>query len=697
MTGITDDFLSPTIDMFKEGNIEGLNIRLKDKKTREAFIKWLASSDSSTIIEDPSRHERSWQVLGVLASHASKKEDSKLAKVSALFYKEIPSGKRLALAESAFAKGLASTSWVLMKKTDDLDAIKSAVDKWEKDPSEQNIRWLERLAQDPTALPLLSSLVKSSPSKKLLADAEKLGCNTLAEIVLEAKFWEDLEKKVANMPRNKDQHYHIKDRFGEITLPLSLLQNIIYLRKKYSERGIQPLDRSHFFQSVRFHSESGDKKDVLLPMAELWGASHYFRNLYQDALQKKSAKGEILLTVPSNSFLDISQLQDLFNPNISLKGRDLSDLLKLWTQAQYLDTNPEIAFKIAHAVASKISALPLTEFEDDKMLKQLRNLAEYAESMELRKAFDTIAQKCFENAQNPSWLGREKQIEILQKILKQLPPVTLKTSLMPKEIAILKEVKGVHTLICEDAYYENLEEDAKGLEVSKLVLNGTWYRRVPKREDFPSMGELVLHFHSFDEMSKVYQLIATGGTFTATVIYPDGIKYEGEFLRGREHGNGEVTMPDGRKYAGTFDRGIQNGTGTLTWPDGRKYVGPWVNGVIHGIGELTWPDGRKYVGSFVHGQRKGIGTLTWPEGIKYEGEFDHDTMNGKGTYTGPFGYKYEGEFVNGLYEGRGKISWPTGEKYVGQFSRGLYNGIGTLTSPSGRKDVGNFINGQFQG
>ncbi len=47
-------------------------------------------------------------------------------------------------------------------------------------------------------------------------------------------------------------------------------------------------------------------------------------------------------------------------------------------------------------------------------------------------------------------------------------------------------------------------------------------------------------------------------------------------------GKGVYTWPDGSKYDGDYVDGNQHGKGVYTWPDGRKYDGDWIDGKIHG-------------------------------------------------------------------------------------------------------------------
>jgi len=44
------------------------------------------------------------------------------------------------------------------------------------------------------------------------------------------------------------------------------------------------------------------------------------------------------------------------------------------------------------------------------------------------------------------------------------------------------------------------------------------------------------------------------------------------------------------------------GTGVFTWPDGRRYEGDYVDDKKEGQGVFFWPDGRKYDGGWKNGK-----------------------------------------------------------------------------------------------
>ena len=129
------------------------------------------------------------------------------------------------------------------------------------------------------------------------------------------------------------------------------------------------------------------------------------------------------------------------------------------------------------------------------------------------------------------------------------------------------------------------------------------------------------------ESGKFYE---NGHLFTGKGICtcPDGSKYEGDFVDGKESGKGVYTWPDGGKYEGDFVDGQRTGKGVHTWPDGGKYEGDYVDGQKTGKGVHTWSNGARYEGDFVNGHATGKGVFTWPDGRKYEG--DHVKMNACG-------------------------------------------------------------------
>jgi hypothetical protein len=50
------------------------------------------------------------------------------------------------------------------------------------------------------------------------------------------------------------------------------------------------------------------------------------------------------------------------------------------------------------------------------------------------------------------------------------------------------------------------------------------------------------------------------------------------------------------------------GYGVFTWPDGRKYEGQYVNDKKEGYGVFNFKDGRIYKGQWLNGKQHGRGT-----------------------------------------------------------------------------------------
>ncbi|XP_077862576.1 uncharacterized protein LOC100376953 [Saccoglossus kowalevskii] len=54
--------------------------------------------------------------------------------------------------------------------------------------------------------------------------------------------------------------------------------------------------------------------------------------------------------------------------------------------------------------------------------------------------------------------------------------------------------------------------------------------------------------------------------------YPDGEEYSGEWLDGKRHGIGMLSLVDSSQYVGGFEDGLCSGHGVMTFPDGSRYV-----------------------------------------------------------------------------------------------------------------------------
>ena len=71
----------------------------------------------------------------------------------------------------------------------------------------------------------------------------------------------------------------------------------------------------------------------------------------------------------------------------------------------------------------------------------------------------------------------------------------------------------------------------------------------------------------------------------ASVTYPSGAVYLGEFKAGLENGNGTMIYPDKTTYYGNFKDGFRSGQGKMTYPDGYIEDGEWENDEF--VGEVV--------------------------------------------------------------------------------------------------------------
>eukprot|EP00934_Nitzschia_sp_Nitz4_P007046 Nitzschia sp. Nitz4//scaffold91_size79674//45896//48403//NITZ4_005372-RA/size79674-processed-gene-0.96-mRNA-1//1//CDS//3329560115//7036//frame0 len=202
-------------------------------------------------------------------------------------------------------------------------------------------------------------------------------------------------------------------------------------------------------------------------------------------------------------------------------------------------------------------------------------------------------------------------------------------------------------------------------------------------------------------------------------LFSNGMLYEGEWRRNKEHGRGRLWTADRRRliydgewergrmqglgtyyyytgsltdtkgappvdpsgtsrYIGEFKENMRNGTGQYILPDGSVYDGQWSQGKMNGRGVFTWPDCSVYEGEFKDNQRHGQGLLKTSDGFVYDGMWVHNAMEGRGMAHYPNGQTYEGMFANGRREGRGTIRFTNGAVYEGRFRDDAVDGQGTM-------------------
>ena len=121
-------------------------------------------------------------------------------------------------------------------------------------------------------------------------------------------------------------------------------------------------------------------------------------------------------------------------------------------------------------------------------------------------------------------------------------------------------------------------------------------------------------------------------------------------------------------YVGKSKGTYPQGRGVYEWPDGSKYEGDWLNGKPEGEGRFEYACGAIYVGEWKGGLFDGLGTLLYPYGACYEGSFDQGVKSGHGKMLFVTGDAYRGFFAVDKMEGDGVYQWADGVTDVSCFS-----------------------------
>ncbi|XP_051803600.1 ankyrin repeat and MYND domain-containing protein 1 isoform X1 [Acanthochromis polyacanthus] len=127
----------------------------------------------------------------------------------------------------------------------------------------------------------------------------------------------------------------------------------------------------------------------------------------------------------------------------------------------------------------------------------------------------------------------------------------------------------------------------------------------------------------------------------------------------QRHGHGGASAGEERRQ----------GLGVQEWPDGSKYEGEFVNGLKHGKGRYTWINGEYYEGSFYKDYKHGAGLYCWPTGHKFIGKFYLNRKEGYGQQVFPDGATFQGLYHTDHRFGPGVVSYPDGRQDVGLWLR----------------------------
>jgi len=110
-------------------------------------------------------------------------------------------------------------------------------------------------------------------------------------------------------------------------------------------------------------------------------------------------------------------------------------------------------------------------------------------------------------------------------------------------------------------------------------------------------------------------------------------EYIGPCANGLAEGSG---FARGRaEYRGDFHAGMKQGRGVKTWPNGDRYEGDFVEDRKEGVGAYSFgrgpSAGESYEGEWLADRRHGYGDYRWPTGDVYRGPWQQDRLTGPPT------------------------------------------------------------------
>uniref|UniRef100_M3ZED6 MYND-type domain-containing protein n=1 Tax=Xiphophorus maculatus TaxID=8083 RepID=M3ZED6_XIPMA len=113
----------------------------------------------------------------------------------------------------------------------------------------------------------------------------------------------------------------------------------------------------------------------------------------------------------------------------------------------------------------------------------------------------------------------------------------------------------------------------------------------------------------------------------------------------RREGFGVQEWPDGSKYEGEFLDDFKHGKGRYSWKNGEFYEGFFYKDLKHGDGEYCWPSGHKFIGKFYLNRKEGYGHLKYPGGAIFQGLYHSDHRFGPGVFSYPDGNQDVGLWI----------------------------------------------------
>ena len=234
-------------------------------------------------------------------------------------------------------------------------------------------------------------------------------------------------------------------------------------------------------------------------------------------------------------------------------------------------------------------------------------------------------------------------------------------------------------------------------------------------------------------------------TNNGVIYYPNGDRYEGNFLNDQLNGFGTYYFKKGDSWTGNFTNGQFNGIGKYFYENGllseiieynmnqvvkknfiqiEDYSSPDANSFFQYIsqtypnvieklllfppmrdapGSLKWnifnfPDGNVYIGqTLLDNTFCGRCCFIYKNSVitYYIGYIKNQQFFKQGSYyDSKWNLIYEGTFKNNLRHGFGRLRTNEGNLYIGQFKNDLPNGKGVYYFPNEARYEGTFLNGE---
>ena len=169
--------------------------------------------------------------------------------------------------------------------------------------------------------------------------------------------------------------------------------------------------------------------------------------------------------------------------------------------------------------------------------------------------------------------------------------------------------------------------------------------------------------------------------------------YEGQWMKGKMHGNGTLTSSNGQiTYVGQFRNNFKWGKGKILDKINQyTYEGTFVANKIEGEGShIDHRNDTRYFGHFKDGERNGQGNCVYPSGNRFSGLWKNNI-----PYQGELflrkGDRLQGEWKDDHFSGSGTIQFFNGNLYEGEWKNNIPHGFGAM-----KYNDGSVYNGQWQ-